>query len=202
VDWIPGEIWKGQTAFILGGGSSVHDDRDLLDRVPAGSLLSTNFGILIRPDAALELWADDSFMQQALPELRAFQGIKVTREDNATPAREALGRDVKFFTQIDGALSIEPGRLCGKLSGHLAINLALHMGVQRIVLIGFDGGEGGNFHTRYTEPVRHDGYIEWNDMMNDLSHAVPKRYPGVEIYNCSAKDRLRCFPYQPLRAFL
>jgi hypothetical protein len=200
VDWIPGEIWKGRTAFILGGGSSLKDETGL-PLVPRETLISTNFGLLLRPDAALELWADDSFMHQALPELRAFQGIRVTREDNATPAREALG-DVKFFTQIDGVLSMEPGRLCGKLSGHLAINLALQMGVARIVLLGFDGGEGGNFHDRYTEPVRHDGYVEWNDMMNDLSHAVPKRYPGVEIFNCSAKDSLRCFSYQPLRAFL
>lgn len=201
MDWTPGEIWKGRTAFILGGGSSVNDEH-CLGQVPRETLISTNYGLLKRPDAAIELWADNTFMVQALGLLRAFQGILVTREDNATPAREALGSYVKFVTQIDGALSIEPGRLCGKLSGHLAINLALQLGAQRVVLIGFDAGEGGNFHSRYTEPVRHDGYVEWNDMMSDLSHAAPKRYPGTEIFNCSTKDRLRCFPYQPLRAFL
>jgi hypothetical protein len=75
--WTPGALWQGKTAYILGGGSSVNDEPDL-GLVPADTLISTNFGILLRPDAAIEIFRDDSFCEMALPELRAFKGTVVT----------------------------------------------------------------------------------------------------------------------------
>jgi hypothetical protein len=203
--WTPGALWQGKTAYILGGGSSVNDEPDL-GLVPADTLISTNFGILLRPDAAIEIFRDDSFCEMALPELRAFKGTVVTYHGNsATRAHFPEAR--LFAVQIGGALSTEPGCLCGLFTGHLAINLALQLGAQRIVLLGFDGGQRSpvgavHFHRRYDSFERPGKYHGWNGMMEDLSRAVPRRFPGVEIVNCSRATALTCFLYQRLKACL
>jgi hypothetical protein len=101
-------------------------------------------------------------------------------------------------------LSMDPTALVnGHNSGSAAINVAVHLGAQRIVLLGYDMGadERGRRHffdtgaTICTSPF---------DKFRKLTATMvePLKALGVEVINCSRRTRLECFPCRPLREVL
>ena len=99
----------------------------------------------------------------------------------------------------DGGLSTDPGALrSGGHSGFQAINLAVHLGASRIVLLGYDTQPtGGRDHYFGAHP---HGYKMPFDMFRWLfpSIVAPLEALGVAIVNCSRETALDCFPRRPL----
>ena len=86
----------------------------------------------------------------------------------------------------------------GDNSGYQAINLAYLLGAERIILLGFDQMKTGdkrhwfgdhpghmNVDSNYPACIRHFGTIK------------PEEY-GIEIWNCSRRTALNCFPKHDL----
>jgi len=90
----------------------------------------------------------------------------------------------------------------GHNSGSAAINLAVHLGAGRIVLLGYDMGPvQGRHHFFETKPVQHRSPYEM--FRKYLATMVdPLTTAGIEVVNCSRSTRLECFPCRPLAEVL
>jgi hypothetical protein len=101
----------------------------------------------------------------------------------------------------NGGLGMEPIGLHGKNSGHQAINLAVHLGAARIVLLGYDmqNGPGRRDHFFGNHPHgagRNGKYDRWIAYMRTM--VAPLKAAHVEVINCTRATALDCFPHRPL----
>lgn len=87
-------------------------------------------------------------------------------------------------------------------SGQRAIELALHLGAHRVLLLGYDCSirHGTHWHGNHQLLANPDKFsvARWHDEFSRL-HVIAG---GAEIINCSRYTRLTCFPRQPLEAAL
>lgn len=95
-------------------------------------------------------------------------------------------------------LSTDPSTVhSGGNSGYQAINLAMHLGATRIILLGYDmtwtGGKAHWFgnHPEGLNNVKPDRYIAAYRTIK------PEDY-GIEILNCSRETALDAFPHHDL----
>ena len=82
----------------------------------------------------------------------------------------------------------------GANSGYQAINLAVHMGAKRILLLGYDmqptetGSHWFGEHPDGVEP-------SWMNMLQHYPSLVkPLKEKGVEVINCTQSTALEVFP--------
>src|SRR5690606_35274494 len=110
---------------------------------------------------------------------------------DATVARA----DIKLVPRATkGALSTDPGAVCGLCSGGSAINLAYLFGAGRIVLLGHDMRHTGHWHDR-TIRTPPDHYAE--RFIPPLARMAARlRVLGVRVINCTQSSALTCFPLQ------
>jgi hypothetical protein len=102
------------------------------------------------------------------------------------------------YTGIDG-LERDPSALrTGKTSGYAAINLAVHLGASRIVLLGFDLQEGPGRQQRWfgTHPWPTRAWCELGQLCAPVFSTLvaPLAELGIEIVNASRATALTCFP--------
>lgn len=91
---------------------------------------------------------------------------------------------------------MDPSSLCtGRNSGYQAINLAVHLGARRILLLGYDmmrhSGKSHFFgeHPKGWLPSPYPDFVKFFDSLRK-----PLARVGVEIVNCSRTTALKCFP--------
>lgn len=87
-------------------------------------------------------------------------------------------------------------------SGGAAINLAVHLGARRIVLLGYDMGPADGRHHFHDAPgTRHSSpYALFTRLL--ATSVAPLAAAGVEVVNCSRRTALACFPRVPLEAIV
>lgn len=106
----------------------------------------------------------------------------------------------------DRGVELEPtGLRTGKNSGYQAINLAVHLGARRIVLLGYDlqasDPAHSHFFGQHPHPIRRDSpYALFRDYFAFL--LAPLEAIGVELVNCTRETALACVPRVPLEAAL
>ena len=98
-------------------------------------------------------------------------------------------------------LDLDPhGLRAGFNSGYQAINLAVHFGARRIVLLGYDMAPNphGPSHFFGEHPDKAPSpYEQMREAF--LSLVEPLNDIGVEVVNCTPGSALTCFPSLPLR---
>ena len=101
---------------------------------------------------------------------------------------------------LESGLSRDPHVLhTGKNSGYSAINLAVHLGASRILLLGYDmqRGPNGEEHCHADHPSRSTPRYElFQSFFPSL--VEPLREAGVSIVNCSRRTAIECFPRMDL----
>lgn len=131
--------------------------------------------------------------QKGVPE---FTGLKYSLQRRAErwPGVTAL----RIGTH-DG-LSLDPTTLnTGKNSGQQAVNLAVHLGAKRIILLGYDmqKGKHGEHHWHKEHPSRTpDLYRKFLRYFSTIEE--PLKQLGVEVINCSRRSALDIFPRMSL----
>ena len=198
--------WEGLTALVIGNGTSTLAlDPEAVLALPAKSLVAN--GGYERFTRATVLMCSDRHWLAAHPNLSGFKGedIIITQPDAMVGRRDAR---MKFFRRAyiekrphpdmfaDAGLLVE-----GHNSTSTNISVAVLRGVQRIVLLGIDltpGPDGRRrsydetpdnaaWRNRYDKQVRH---------LSAQSEAVLKR--GIEVFNCSPRSKLECYPYRSI----
>lgn len=118
--------------------------------------------------------------------------------DNQKP--EAWG--ITAFEADTGAhgLSRDPKKIhTGMNSGFAAVNLAYHLGATRILLLGYDMQlDGDKRHWFGAHPAGMEVDSNYPDFINAFKTTLPVEQYGIEVWNCTRKTALHCYPCHDL----
>lgn len=122
---------------------------------------------------------------------QTFPGLKFALDAGA---KKYPGVQVLRNTGETG-LELDPtGLRAGRNSGYQAINLAVHLGATRIVLLGYDM-RGDHFFGQHPDKSKPPFPV---CLQRFATLVEPLKALGVEIVNCSRQTALTCFPRRPL----
>ena len=103
-------------------------------------------------------------------------------------------------TALRGLCFQRDGVHTGNNGGFQAMNLAVHLGAKRILLLAFDMRRVGNraqWHDKHKRPTPPDVYA--NNMIPQFEAAVKDLdMLGVKVINCTPGSALKCFPIMPV----
>jgi hypothetical protein len=132
-----------------------------------------------------------------------FKGLKVgLTEMRPSPYSDVIRLRMTGETGIDWTPDCVRS---AKNSGGAALNVAVHLGASRIVLLGYDMSVAKNKerhffgnHPRGLNTNRK--YDHWIQLVETM--ATPLKEHGIDVVNCSRSSALTCFPRRPLRDVL
>ncbi len=162
--------------------------------------------VAVNDASRLAPWADcvyacDRRWWEAHPETQALAGLKYGLR--AVPSRP----DVQILQQgSDRGISLDPSVIhTGKNSGYQAVNVAVHLGAARILLLGYDmqPGPKGRMHFFGADPWnRHldTPFVLFRALFETL--VEPLKAAGIAIVNCTRETALTCIPRQSLEEAL
>lgn len=198
------------TIYCVGGGISLKavDFR----RLNRSRVIAINKAFLDLPHAEVVYFTDKRFYdwfchKNLLKHSGRLVSVSAQMNDPRVEQWRLSGR-----TGID----LTPGRLCGgNNAGYAAINLAMHLGARRIILLGYDMTapdaddesseymEGDtHYHGRYPVRLRKNVFTKMLPYFRTL--VKPARDLGVGIINAvgEPESRIDCFPKVPLEEAL
>lgn len=189
-------LWPGATLVCLAPGPSVTAaDVDQIRPLPT---IVINDAVRVAPWAEVFYSSDQYWLpqQRGLPD---FRGLKYAIEPRAGRNPFAAWPDVRVLqnTGEDG-LEVEPtGLRTGRNSGYAAINLAVHLGAARILLLGYDMGLGAHGEAHFDGVVKPGAqYHLFRDRFRSL--VAPLAARGVTVINCSRTTAVDAFRRQLL----
>jgi hypothetical protein len=98
-------------------------------------------------------------------------------------------------------LELDPGGLRnGRNSGFAAINLAVHLGATRIILLGYNMSHaaGAHFFGDHPQGLTQNASLYPGFRRNFDTLVEPLRTLGVEVFNCTENSSLDAFPRRDL----
>jgi hypothetical protein len=193
-------LCPGGTVVCVGGGPSL-TPADVEYCRERAFVVAVNDAYRLAP-FALALYASDSAWWAQHRGVPTFAGPKFGLERSS----RLWGVTVLQDTGDEG-IELEPtGLRSGRNSGAAAINLAVHFGAIRILLLGYDmqapGGEArSHWFGQHTAPLRGGSpYDLFREKVATM--AAPLASAGVTVINCSRETALTCFPRQALEEAL
>ena len=143
------------------------------------------------------LWATDYRWWKHHNFVPDFKGQKWTQNvqwpDDTPPEKHGI-RCLRAETSA-GGLSTDPDVIhTGRNSGYAAINLAYHLGAERILLLGYDLKMRGNDrHWFGAHPKGMEVQSDYALFASQFRTIIPSQY-GLEIWNVTRDTALACFP--------
>lgn len=206
--WRTTREWEGEICAVLGGGPSLTPAAAESVRGRCRVIAVNSSGIDTvdasgRRHAAVAPWADILYAadQKWWAENRAaaevFAGVKATIARNGYPdfTPEILGVRVLGWGGPSGFDDRVDFLRTGWNSGYQAMHLAAHLGVRRVLLLGFDmhAKHGEHWHgDHHWRPGYESRYPLFIQSFEDGAPHFAER--GVEILNCTPGSALTCFP--------
>lgn len=193
-----GKLYKGQTVYVLCGGTSVTQDTlSLLQGLP---VVAVNQMYEAAPWSQVMFFGDAKWGNREVTENRAafykYGGLKLTT------AREIFkGKGIKYLRRLDApaGLATSPDSVAmSRTSAQAAMNVAYHLGATRIVLVGVDNAPAatGKVHCHAEYPKRWPRYASgWADKQAALKTIVkPLADAGIVVLNASPISTLPWWP--------
>jgi hypothetical protein len=201
---------RSDTAFIIGGGSSLKKIIPDPSVIARRDVIATNDAYLIFPEAMLchfgdEVWFRWHSKDRGFPD--NFKGLITTaaqsnlqRQWGAYGRIMCFGRDTTKFT----GLSRDPWKVCGSNSGHHAINIAYHLGYKKVLLIGFDMDAAApetHWHNNHKRSTNTDQYSM--SMLPGMK-SIAKDIQGKDfkIINLNRNSAIECFEFGDIKDYL
>jgi len=191
--------WPGETIVCIGSGPS-------LTPADVDAVRGRARVIVINDAVHAAQWADVLYSSDQLWWSRAkgapaFHGLKC----GIAPRKQHVGRLFPKFDDIHvlrntGPLGIETdpsGLRHGKHSGYAALNLALHLGAARILLLGYNMGPVDRRVHFNGAPGVGSNYARFARSYD--SAVGPLKALGVTVINCTPRSHLKCFPMADVR---
>lgn len=194
------KLWVGDTVVCIGTGPSLtQEDVDLVRG--RARVIAVNDAYRLAPWADLLYACDEKWWKwqsrSHAETIAAFAGFKYALQ--GVPSRFVSGVQVLRNFGEQG-LSLDPSGLRhGRCSGYQAMNLAVHLGAGKIVLLGYDMGMGSankshffGAHPDRTKPL-------FRLCLNNFKTLVgPLDRLNISVVNASRQSALRCFPHEEL----
>lgn len=190
-------LWPGSTVVCLGGGPSLTTDvRDFAVIRGRSRVIAINDAYRLAPWADA-LWASDKKWIDWHDGVPSFTGPKYTISSHDTTDRPDW--TVLRNTGFEGLETDPTGLRTGFNGGYQAINLAVHLGAARIVLLGYDMAPNpdGPSHWFGEHPDKMPSpYPHMRAAFDSL--VTPLADLGIDIINCSRRTALKAFPCRSL----
>lgn len=196
MEWTVPKMWPGATCYILGGGPSL--PKADMNIVRKKRTIATNNAYQLAPWSEFLFFMDHVWFGEHQVRLASYHGIKVSIGE-----RFKTQKGIKFLQRGSKTmLSIIPTIVNnGNNSGYCAVNLAFHLGVTRIILVGFDMrvvDSKHNFHDEHQRKMLDNIYQkEYIPNFDSIKEPLQKR--GVTIFNTCLDSDLKCFPFVSLK---
>jgi hypothetical protein len=199
--WAIPREWPGERCFILCGGESVNQVRDLIPRL-RGRWIVVKEGVLLKPDADVLFIAGEGSDTIARPLIPKFRGTHILVRGKSSPFLANVSKRVTR-TKDHTRLCELPTHVCGYDSGTSAINAAYHFGATEIVLIGYDMVGHRWFNGEWTHPMPRIPVDHHQTHLGPLKAlAADCRARGLRVVNTSPISRERWFERGRLEDFL
>lgn len=196
---VPRLFPESTIVVIASGPSLTADDAEWCrGRAP---VVAVNDAYRVAPWADV-LYACDAKWWDAHQGVPRVNGVKFALEKRAAswPGVQVLDNTG------DRGLELDPsGVRSGKNSAYQAVNVAVHLGARRILLLGLDlaqwPGQPSHFFGQHPRDLQRDSpFASFREYFESL--VDPLRALGVTVVNCSRRTALECFPVMPLREAL
>lgn len=200
--WVAPKIWPGETAFILAAGPST-TSLDL-SKLNGRKVIAVKSAWKVYPDADVLFFADGRWWREKAlrPGEKEFSGLIVTT------AQEIGDPRVSRLQKLDpshGFLTNPSQVALARSSTTGAMNLAIHFGATKLVLLGVDAkpapdGRRHNHGLRWPwPPSKHC----WEDQCKEFAAVAPSAHRlGIEIVNANPDSAVRCWPRKPFEECL
>lgn len=199
-------LWPGATIVCIACGPSLTQaDVDLVRRAHEAGQVRV---IAINAAVRLAPWADVRYAHHAVdwqrPEdaeiLANFKGLRYGVDGDAAK----LGVTLLRIENGGGLEMIRRDTIKhGKNSGYQSINVAVHLGARRIVLLGYDQKRNAENQLHFYPCNGRAGvndFKEWARFFETLPAAL--KSAGVEVVNATRETSLTVFPRVPLEEAL
>jgi len=193
-------LCPGGTVVCLGGGPSLTVEDVDYCRGKA-TVIAVNDAYRLAPWADA-LIASDAAWWSHYKGVPGFAGMKVCVQPGAD---RWPGVMVLRNTGPSGLETDPTGLRTGRNTGAAAINLAVHFGAARVLLLGYDMEAKDERHSHWFGPHPRglrggSPYPLFRQMFAAM--VQPLKAAGVVVINCSRQTALACFPRRPLREVL
>jgi len=199
-------IWPGSTIVCIACGPSLTPQDVELVRQAHGAgrvrVIAINAAVRLAP------WADVRFAHHAIdwqrPEdadlLAAFRGLRYGVDGDAAK----LGVTILHIANGGGLETSRRDTIKhGKNSGYQSINVAVHLGARRVVLLGYDLKRNASDQLHFypcTGKAGKNDFAEWARYFATLPPDLAAA--GVEVVNATRDTALNVFPQVPLEEAL
>ncbi len=197
-------LWPGVDVLLMASGPSLtQQDADAVAAATASrgpkSLKVITVGEAWRAAPYADaLYHGDRAWWDAYAGAPAFPGLAVTQDANGgLPCADRWGLSVVTSVKAPG-ISTDPAVVNrGWNSGFQALQLAIHLGAARVILLGFDMGKAADGRKSYAvnrpaQLVRTSPYELFVRAFHDAAPQLAQ--VGVEVVNASRVSALQCFP--------
>jgi len=196
-------IWPEDTFVILGCGPSLSEKQ--INHIQGNArVIAVNASYLMAPWADVLYATDAAFWRHYADELPEYCGVRIglawdTENDKQFYQYHKVDPAKVRFMQCTGELGLEDDRTAlrhGNNSGYAAINLAVHLGAKRIVLLGYDmqSVDGQNSFPGYSParsiPDRYEHMLKSFDSLLEPLEALE-----IKVFNATPDSALDSFPH-------
>lgn len=202
--WTPPRLWEGGTAYIIGGGPSVKEED--LSIIKNKRIIGVNDAYKLGPWVDICWFGDWKWWVWNRKDIKAnYKGLVVTCCNSNKMMGDPRAADdtrIKIMKRagkhgILKAANLIAWNFC---SGSSAINFAYHLGVKRIVLIGFDMQRvngAKNWHDyHHRENFDEGSYLRYLRVYQHIARDA--RLLDLEIINTSMVSKIDHFPKMSL----
>lgn len=198
------KLWPGATIVCIASGPSLTaEDVDYVRGKARVIVVNTSYKLAPWADV---LYAADPLWWTWHKGAPDFQGLKFSAETENWKMRWIRKCPDVQQVAITGEFGLElnpAGLRRGYNSGYQAINLAVHLGATRIVLLGYDMQIGPHGEEHWHDDHPHANRSRYDQFRRAFPTLVePLQKLGIEIVNCTRRSALTCFPRAALRDVL
>lgn len=218
--WKPPKMWEDGECFILGGGSSLPRQfgvpEELIKKVESKEepitryseymkpihdkhVIGTNISFLLGNWISCLYFADRTFFRIHRKEINKFHNLKVTCSNSLDKNLLPASRNIKRMKRDNSiGLGNKPDTINWNYnSGTAAIDFAAHVGVKRIMLLGFDmKPHNGRTHWHsgfqsYEKPTMDRVFERFLKVFPKIESDAKRR--GIEILNVNEDSAIDSF---------
>jgi hypothetical protein len=209
-NWSVPRLWPGETVALLGTGPSL-SQREVDYLRGKCRVIAINSAWVMAPWADVLYACDFRWWEQYWQSVRdSFnpQGLCIRLGRNERHPEEEVpeiigGVNLKALKHCgtEGIETDPSGLRTGRNSGYQALNLAIHFGAVRILLLAYDLKQiAGKTHFFGDYPKLSNNPALYPILIGHFEDAAPEIAAlGVEVINCTEGSALKAFPVKQLR---
>ena len=195
--------WAGATVAILGGGPSLTQEQVEACRGRV-KVIAINNSVTLAPWADILYFCDaERWYRWHSDWVHAFKGMVVTLRNFRLRQRHPNMKCLR----VDGAEGLcesSDGLRHGSNSGYQCINLCVHLGARKVILLGYDmRAVDGKTHWHEEHPQPAGAEVYEHTMRPKFKTLVePLGRLGITVINATPGSAIECFPRMSLEEAL